>query len=227
VRKSRETCWTLIRGAAKGRDTDRNELVRHYRPAVLAYLRARWKGSPLLGEAEDAVQEVFLDLLRPEGALSRLEPERRGGFRPYLYGVIRIVALRFEERGRRRKDAAPGGGSWPDTPALDETSVSEAFDRAWASSVLSQAAERQMRRAREIGDAAERRVELLRLRFTEDTPVREIARLWGEEPARVHHEYAKARREFRSALLEVVAELHPGAPRQVESECARLLDFFL
>ena len=46
----------------------------------------------------------------------------------------------------------------------------------------------------------------------------------GEDPARVHHQYAKGRMEFREALVEVVAEHLPGPPEAVEAECERLLD---
>jgi RNA polymerase sigma-70 factor (ECF subfamily) len=66
-----------------------------------------------------------------------------------------------------------------------------------------------------------RRVELLRLRFEDDQPIRDIAARWGLEAAHVHHEYARARREFREVLVEIVAEQDPrSAP---EEECARLL----
>jgi RNA polymerase sigma-70 factor (ECF subfamily) len=68
-----------------------------------------------------------------------------------------------------------------------------------------------------------RRVQILRLRFEEGRPIREIAARWDEDPARVHHEYARAREEFRAALAEVVGEHHPGPASAVEDECERLL----
>jgi hypothetical protein len=67
-------------------------------------------------------------------------------------------------------------------------------------------------------------VELLRLRFNDGLPIREIAVRWGEEAARLHHEYATARDEFQSALREVVAFHHPGtAPGEVDQACRELL----
>jgi RNA polymerase sigma-70 factor (ECF subfamily) len=66
-------------------------------------------------------------------------------------------------------------------------------------------------------------VELLRARFHEGLPIRDIARRWGTDAAALHHEYAKARQEFKAALLEVVAFHHPGSPTEVEQECANLL----
>ena len=73
------------------------------------------------------------------------------------------------------------------------------------------------------GEAAPRRVELLRLRFHEGMPIREIAGLWGLDAASLHHEYARARQEFRSALRDVIAFHHPGSPEDVDRECAQLL----
>jgi hypothetical protein len=75
------------------------------------------------------------------------------------------------------------------------------------------------------GDRAQFRdhVELLRLRFEENRPIREIARLWNIDPAKLHHAYAMARQEYKAALLEVVAFHRPGSPRELEEEAASLL----
>ena len=71
--------------------------------------------------------------------------------------------------------------------------------------------------------AAIRRVEILRLRFEEGLPIREIARKWNAEAAALHREYAKAREEFHAALKEVVAFHLPERPEAVDGECAGLL----
>ena len=92
--------------------------------------------------------------------------------------------------------------------------------------ILRQALRLQSARARAGGPDATRRVEILRLRFGDDLPIREIARRWGEEPARIHKQYAQARREFAAALREIVLEHHPGTPGDVDRECSRLTGFF-
>ena len=79
------------------------------------------------------------------------------------------------------------------------------------------------RRAAEAGPEAVRRVELLRLRFEANLPIRAIAELWGIDAARLHHAYALARQEFRAALLAVVAFHQPGTPVEIEQEAAWLL----
>jgi hypothetical protein len=77
--------------------------------------------------------------------------------------------------------------------------------------------------SRRTGPEAVQRVELLRLRFEENLPIRTIAERWGVAAAERHHAYALGRQEFRAALLEVVAFHHPGSPAEVEQEAASLL----
>ncbi len=215
------TCWTVLRHAASGDGAARAEFAARYEPLARAYLGARWRGSPLAAEVDDAVQEVFVECLRHNGVLQKADPGRPGGFRAFLYGLIRNVALRIEQSRRRRsgrEQPIP-----PDDLEAGEESLSRVFDRSWAVAVMRQAAERQETLASGRDEAARRRVELLRLRFHEGLPIREIADLWGRDPAELHHEYAKARREFKDALLEVVASYHPGSPAEAERECAELL----
>jgi RNA polymerase sigma-70 factor (ECF subfamily) len=175
-------------------------------------------------EIDDAVQEVFLDFFKEGGALERVSADRPGGFRAFLYGVARNVALRVERRRARRRDP-PGEEAFAfDRQSGGEEALSVVFDRAWAETVVRQARARQAASAAAAGPEAERRVRLLGLRFGEGMPIREIARAWKEEPASLHRAYARARREFHDALLAVVAELHPGAtPGEVDRACRRLL----
>jgi RNA polymerase sigma-70 factor (ECF subfamily) len=223
VGEAPSTCWTVIRGAAEGGNEEREEFARRYLSAVRAYLLARWKGSGLIQETDDAVQEVFVECFR--SALSRAAG-RNAGFRGYLYGVVRNVARRFEERRACRREAqAPDSDAVAAFPA-NEPALSEVFDRAWAGSLLDRACARHAENARRAGPDAERRVELLALRFQEDLPIREIAARWERDPAELHREYAKARREFQAALLEVVSFDHPGTPAEIRRECAHLVSFF-
>jgi RNA polymerase sigma-70 factor (ECF subfamily) len=217
------TCWTLIEGATAGDERSRAEFATRYLSVVRAYLVARWRGSALLESVDDAVQEFFVDCFRDDGALARLDPTRPGGFRPFLYGVVRNVARHVETR--RARDREHPGDAEVDFEAVRsrESSLAEAFDRAWAVGIVQQALDLQRDRAAEAHDGALRRVDLLRLRFGEDLRIREVARRWDVDAARVHKEYAKARREFRAALLEVVAFHRPGSKEEIERHCADLL----
>jgi RNA polymerase sigma-70 factor (ECF subfamily) len=220
---AQDTRWSLIHDAARGEAAARTAFARAYEPVIRAYLGARWRGSPLVGEIDDAVQEVFVDCFKDAGALERVDPARGPGFRAFLRGVVRNVALRAERSGARRK-ARPGSAAFDaDRVATDEDALSTVFDRAWAKAVVRQAAALQVEHARAKGDGALRRVELLRLRFEEGLPVRTIADRWGAEPTDVHRAYARARREFEVALREVVTGVHPGSKEEVRAECLRIL----
>ena len=126
------------------------------------------------------------------------------------------MARRFESRRVRAAELVP-------EIAIDDSSQSRLFDRTWAQAIMAEAGQLQSKRAEEHGAEAVQRVELLRLRFEENLPIREIARRWATDPATVHKSYALARKEFRSALLEVVAFHHPGSAVELAEEAASLL----
>jgi RNA polymerase sigma-70 factor (ECF subfamily) len=217
------TCWSLLRDAAAGGEAPRAEFAARYAPVVRAYLAVRWRGSKLLRELDDTVQDVFLECLRAGGLLDRARADRPGGFRAFLYGAVRNVALRAEAHLARQLAREPRDVVDVQGIPGSEEAPSRAYDRAWAKAVVREAAERQSVLAAQRGEAALRRVELLQLRFHEGMPIREIARLWGLDAASLHHEYARARQEFRSALRDVIAFHHPGSPEDVDRECAQLL----
>jgi RNA polymerase sigma-70 factor (ECF subfamily) len=210
------TCWTVIRAAAAGNPAEREEVAQRYLTVVRAYLSARWRDSALRPDLDDAVQEVFVECFRQGGAVDAAAAGRVSSFRAFLYGVVRNVARRFESRPAR------AAGPLPDI-AADEESLSRLFERSWARAIMAEAAQRQTQKAAQRGPEAVRRVELLRLRFEDNLPIRTIAQRWGVPAATLHHAYSLARQEFRAALLEVVAFHHPGSPTEVEQEAASLL----
>jgi RNA polymerase sigma factor (sigma-70 family) len=211
------TSWTLIHGAA-GCDQDARTLfVERYMPIVRTYLGARWRGKPYLVDLEDAVQEVFLQCFQDDGALERVDPAR-GSFSSFLYGVTRRVAQSFETKKARLLNRERPGSFHPDEMAIDETSLSLIFDRAWAMSIVREAGDSNRARAEAEGGDRLRRLELLRLRFHEGMPIREIAEMWEEDPKRVHWAYARAREEFKDALCEVLH--HRGSAKaSIDAEC--------
>ncbi len=213
---SESTCWTMIRAAAAGSAADRDELARRYLGVVRTYLASRWRGTLLRDDLDDATQEVFVECFRTGGVLEAAGTGRVPRFRAFLYGVIRNVARRIESRPERASGPVP-------EIAADEASQSRLFDRTWARAIMAEAAQLQRTRANERGAEAVQRVELLRLRFEENLPIRAIAARWATEPAKLHHAYALARQEFKAALLEVVAFHQPGTPGELEEEAASLL----
>lgn len=212
-----ETCWTLIHSAAKGSASARNQFAVRYEPILRKTLQYRWTGPRRMRLVDDAIQEIFIECIRPDGVLARAKSECPGGFRAFLYGVTRNVMLRFE--------SSPEWHSISDQdPAGDESSLGNVFDREFARAVMREASLLQLRIAELQGPAALRRVELLRARFHDDLPIREIAKLWSVEPAWLHHEYARARDEFRDALLQVIRTQKPIATdAENEVTCRQLL----
>lgn len=202
---SEATCWTLIHDAARGDRAARDRFGRVYLPVARTYFAARWRGSTQSPSVDDAAQDLFVECFRSGGLLEKVDVDRPGGFRAFLLGAARNVARRHESRQRPNNPL-------PDEIPGDDSGPAEAFDKAWARALLREAASVQHRSADQSGAAAVRRVQLLRLRFHEGFPIRDIAKRWNEDPAKLHHEYATARDEFRAALKEVVAFHHPGAP---------------
>lgn len=219
-----ETCWTVVHGAVDGDPSARSRFAETYMGIVRAYLGARWRTHVARERIEDAVQDVFLDCFRSGGALGRLDGSRRVAFRTFLYGVVRNVALRYEEKGQRRREQQLPSTFDPEGVAGDDDGLSRAFDRAWAQGLIRGAAIRQKAAAARRGEAARRRVDLLRLRFSEGLPIREIAKRWEVDAPWLHHEYAKAREEFKKALREEVAFHDPDSPQAVERKVVDLLE---
>jgi len=213
----------MIQRAAGGSGRDREEFARLYAPVIRAYLGTRWRGTAMMGDVDDATQDVFLQCFKEEGALGRAEPDRPSGFRGFLYGVVRNVARIFERDPRRRKEAQPISSVDLDRFEADEEPLSQVFDRAWASAVLREAAAVQYEHAVAKGPDAVRRHELLLIRYRDDLPIREIAKRWDVEPAWLHGQFRRAREEFKRALIEAVRARQGGETASVEAECERLL----
>ena len=222
--RTESTCWTVIQAAASGDKEERETFARRYDPVIRDFLRARWVGVPRADQVEDAVQEVFLECLKDGGALGRADADRPGGFRAFLRGVVRNVALRYEANRHRKHFETDDDAPDVDAVVTSERGLSAAFDRAWARSIMREAAFLMAGRARAMGPDAERRVDLLHFRFHDGIPIRDIAERWQADPAAIHYEYARARKEFKDALQEVVAFHNPGSPSAVERECNELLD---
>ncbi len=219
------TSWELIEGARAGNSKDREEFVRHYSDSIREILARRWRGRALLQQMEDAVQDVFLECIKAGGALDKSDRDAPSGFRAFLAAIVRNVAARHEKRVfQQRSDNAHEPLIHDELPIV-ETSLSQALDREWARSLVREAAAEQERRARELGGAAFVRVEILRLRFHEGLPVRDIAERLELEADYVHHQFSKGRRDFQAALVSVLQRRFPKAStEELDAHCARLMD---
>ena len=217
------TSWNLIQGAAEGDATSRESFATRYAPPVKDYLAARWRGSPQYRELDDAVQEVFVECFRERGVLDSVDPTRPGGFRAFLYGVVRNVALRHEKRNARRKEEQSSSLYDPEARAASQDTLSRQFDKAWAKNLLHLAVEEMAKAAVDDEDAL-RRVDLLRLRFQEGIPIRDIAKQGKTDPTLLHRQFTKAKREFKAALTELLMVRQGTSEQDIDREIAALLE---
>jgi len=217
-----DTCWTVLRAAADGDRAARSTFARSYAGPIQAYLKHRWQGQALLLEVEDAAQEAFVESLKPGGALESADPQR-GDFRCLLYGVVRNVARRFEERAAKAKALRPGESVFLDDLPHQAEALSRIFDRAWAQSLMREAVLHHQKEAEQGDIDARRRFRVLRMRHDDGLAIREIAEALGvPDAATVHNDYRQARRAFASHLRLVVAK-HTGAQgAAIDDECRQL-----
>ena len=211
-----------MRAASQGDQAARSAFARGYASPIRAYLTHRWRGLAATRDLEDAIQDVFVECYKPGGVIETADPGR-GDFRALLYGVVRNVARRYEERFTQEQRREPG--EIVDLDALPEVSdgLSRVFDRAWAQALLREAVQCHEASAM-AGDAdARRRFAILRMRHDGALPVREIASALGEpDVEKVHNEYRRARRDFAVHLRTVVAA-HTGVQGdRIDDECRRL-----
>ena len=196
------TCWSLIHRAADADETARTQFVERYYSVAKAYLSARWSNRRRQEDIQDALHDVFAECLRPQGVLGRTGALHGDSFRGFLFGVVRKVAQRHERVWNRpadRSDSEP----LQYMPADDE-SLAQAFDRAWARAVVTEAVALQEERANSLGDEASQRIELIKLRICESVPVRKIAEQWDKPAEWLHRELARGKQEFASCLQEVL-----------------------
>ena len=215
------TAWTMILAAGAGEEQARDRFARTYGAVIRAYLAARWHLPAGHESVDDATQEVFVQCFKPLGALNGVDPAGPAQFRSYLFAVVKHVADRIERRERMRRvpqEELQG----LDKIARDDATLSRVFDRAWVA-MITRSAWLLMASRIENEHAGPHRIQILDLRFRDGLPSGEIAERLGLDTDYVYQQLRNAKRDFRSALVEVVGAHHPGATKEeVEARCAEL-----
>jgi RNA polymerase sigma factor (sigma-70 family) len=206
------TRWSLVRNAARDDPAGRlalDELCRIYRPAVLAFLRRRGMSRDA---AEESTQSFFLHLLERDLA-ARADPAR-GRFRMFLRTALQNHLSHRREHDVTQRRNAPGG--WVSFDERDQVhdanaadSPEQAFDTAWALTVLERAMQRL--RADFLARGAADEFDRLRPGLTEGLESGE-ARELGEHlgiganavAARLHRLRMRLRQAVRLELAETV-----------------------
>ena len=216
------TCWSVVLGAAAGEAWNREKFSRLYGPVIKSYLAARWHVPFDDPEVDDGAQEVFVQIFKPSGALVRLDPARDGGFRAYLFGLVRNVALMLERSKRRRRARVQTESALVQEPAATTQSCDAVFDRAWVEALAREARELMAHRLRTRGGGTDAAA-LLELRYSDGLPPREIAVRTGLEVQQVYEQLRRAKEEYQKAILDVLAAHHPGSSRsELEQRCQEL-----
>lgn len=216
------TCWTIVNGAAGGSSAAREEFCRRYDSVIRTYLARRWRLSAGHDDVTEGLQEVLMECLRPAGPLERVDAERPGGFRAFLYGVTSRTAAAMERRLARARRGNAKAGFDPDRVERDEQTLSQAFDRGWAE-MIGREARRQLATQAAVDPRLADRMRCLELRYVEGLPPREIAEKIGGTPEQVYELLRAAKNDYRDALLEVMSAYFPGATRKdLESRCQEL-----
>jgi RNA polymerase sigma-70 factor (ECF subfamily) len=150
--------------------------------------RFAYRLSGSVTDAEDVVQECFLELLRPACSYD----PRRTALRTYLFGVVRNQVLK-----RRRKSALTleGGGE----PGAGESPESHLLDTELKGVV-----------ARAVMQLPDTQREVLILAHYEQMPLAEIARIMALDLGAVKSRLQRA----RANLKETLAAYAPGPGRK-------------
>jgi len=211
----------VIRAAAIGDSGARSTFANTYQAMIRSYLEIRWRGRVLANEIGDAMQEVFVECLKPGGVLERADADQ-GELRGLLRRVAQNVARRFEERAIQRGRVQPADSAWFAKVQSDDPGQTTVFNRCWAHSIIEAASLRFRELAAQDGEAGRRRIDLLERRFGSDEAIREIAAAWNLPAQDLHNAYKKARKEFYRCLRDVIAFHRPDAT-DLEHECREVL----
>lgn len=150
-----------------------------------ALFRFAWRLTGSISDAEDIVQECFLELLRPSCAYD----STRTPIRTYLFGVVHNQSLK-----RLRKRAAPVG------IVRDQSSPERDLLRNELSAIVERA----------VAELREPQREVLILAHYEQMPLAEIAQILALDVGAVKSRLQRA----RAALKETLAATYPGMEKR-------------
>lgn len=201
------TVWTLLQRAKRQSKAAIEDVMKRYRPPVVAFLRQRGCSAE---DAEDLAQEVFLQVVK-DGLLMKTDPGR-GRFRSFLLAVTQNV-LHSELRKRYAAKRTPDE---PPPPAVADRD--EAFDQAWVWNLVGEALER-LRAEHPNQHAA------LRLQTEEGLDRAAIAARLSMSESDVRNALHRGRVALGQYLQEAIAETC-GSREEFDAEIAYLSRFY-
>lgn len=222
--------------SASGNPRVLEQLLRIYWGPIYAYIRRSGRGRD---EASELTQEFIAQAVLERDLISRADPQR-GRFRTFLKSALRNFLVdqhrRATSKTRAPETALLGGASLEDFEPSEEDDPSRAFERQWATTVLSSTLDRL--EADCAGCGQERHWAAFRMAVIEPAigagkgcgsaraapALEEVARSVGAPgPDQVSSMIQTIRRKFRRMLTEVVSQTLEN-PGDAPDEVARIQD---
>lgn len=195
------TSWQLVGLAGANGDDARREFALRYECFARRVLAKRWRGTSFAMFFDDAVQEVFVECFKSHGVIEKADPTRNSSFRSLLFQVIIHVASRFEHSGRNHRTLHIGQ-DLTEFLQVDDQSGYESVTREEVNELVREALRRM---ANHENDDIRRWATLLDRHACHDETIISMASHDTEVAAKLHREYAKAKKECRATLVDVVA----------------------
>lgn len=222
------TRWSLVSGAgrADGGAEHLSALLQAYLPALRAHLVFGRRFPP--ERADDLLQGFVASRILEKNLIARAD-RARGRFRSFLLASLdNYVRNELRDAGRQKRSAGPPpepvGEAVADGAALP---ASEAFDVAWARSVVLDALRRMEEQCHAAGRSDlwalfRRRVVLPAFEGAEPVPYEQLVREFAfASPAQAANALTTAKRMFDRMLRAVVSE-YAGEGADADEEIADL-----
>ena len=218
------TSWTLI-AKAKDNEADLDDLLRRYWSPVYAYLRRKGHQT---ADAADLTQAFLVEVMMEKDLIGKAEANR-GKFRSFLISALNNFVI-DEYRRKHGRDGKRAATFVPqDQYRFDAVVVKEqddpagAFDRQWATTVLSEALQRVENSCRETNldnhwIVFEERLLQPVMNGCEPTPIEELKTLLGmKDPQEIYSMLQTMKRKVDRELRRIVEET-VAQPADIDQE---------
>ncbi len=224
------TSWSLVALAGQDDQTQREalgQLLSRYMPALQAHLIQAKGLAP--DRADDMIQDFVTAKILQRDLIARAD-QQRGKFRTFLLTALdRFLLNRLRDQGAKKRSASAAAEPLGerDEQLAAGPGPSDAFDVAWARSVLSEALGRMRTHCETSGrmdvwSVFECRVLGPILEGTEAPDYRELVRRFGfQSPSQASNLLTTAKRTFARTLRSVVGE-YAGSEEEIAEELGEL-----
>lgn len=193
-----QTTPELLAALKNRNDQAISSLVKRFWSPMRSFVAARFPSLPQ-AELDDVLQDTWIRLVGPEGAIDRFDPSR-GSFESYLFLLLRRTAI-DRLRGRAVREQKSEAIEPESEHELTEAQPTRSPEQEVMGRSVLQAILGCLK-----GNLAERDWLIFRLRFQEEAEVEYIAQVSGATPKRVYK-----RLEVIAEQAQACREVHAGA----------------